>query len=364
MPENYVYGLKGALKRLIQALLKLSMLRVAVLFLALAIVISLMIVLIIDFLWDGRFSAELEFAGVVVPFLDGMLIVGLLVALLHELRKEVEGRKAAENALLNLNRALETTVRQCTQQLETAQEELVRQEKLALLGLVADTVGHELRNPLGVMNNAVYFLQTVLVDADETTREYLGIIKEEIVAAERIVSGLLDAVRTKPPQLETVEVAPLIVQTLAKCEVPAAVTVRMDIPERLAAIQVDQGQIRQVLWNLIRNGVEAMPDGGALEIDVDEDQTAKTVMISIKDSGSGIAPENLSKLFEPMFTTKVRRVGLGLAVAKNLTESNGGSIGVESVSGNGSRFFVILPCAEDDRIVNVYEIAGKERKRS
>ncbi|MDA3971616.1 MAG: ATP-binding protein, partial [Desulfobulbaceae bacterium] len=297
MDENYVSGLKGALKRLIQALLKLSMLRVTVLFVALAIVISVMLVLAIDFLWDGRFSAELEFAGVVVSLLVGLLIVGLLVTMLSELRQAVQ----QEDALRTMNR-----------QLEAAQEELVRKEKLALLGQVADTVGHELRNPLGVMSNAVYFLQTVLTDADETTREYLSIIKEEIADAERIVSDLLDAVRTKPPQPETVEVAPLIAQTLGKCEVPAAVTVRMDIPEGLAAIQVDPGQMQQVLWNLITNGVEAMPDGGVLEIDAVEDPAAKTVMISIKDSGSGIAPENLAKLFQPMFTTKARRVGLGL----------------------------------------------------
>jgi signal transduction histidine kinase len=256
----------------------------------------------------------------------------------------------------------EDALRTLNQQLEATQEELVRKEKLALFGQVADTMGHELRNPLGVMNNAVYFLQTVLTEADENTREYLGNIKEEIADAERIVSDLLDAVRTKTPQPQTVEVAALIAQALGKCEVPAAVTVRLDIPEMLPAIQVDPGQMQQVLWNLISNGVEAMPDGGVLEIDVNEDRTAKTVIIGIKDSGSGIAPENLTKLFQPMFTTKARRVGLGLAVVKNLTQANGGSVEVESVPGNGSRFFVTLPSEDDDRIVTVHEIVSKERK--
>ncbi len=353
LENNLSSFLIAPLKRLIQALLRLSTIRVAVLFMALAIVISVMIVLTIDYLWDGRFNAELQFAGIVTPTIDGLLLIGLLVTMLSELRKEVQQRRLAEDALRTMN-----------QQLEAAQEELVRKEKLALLGQVADTVGHELRNPLGVMNNAVYFLQTVLTDADEITREYLGIIKEEIADAERIVSDLLDAVRTKPPQPQIVEVSALIAQTLAKCEVPAAVTVQMDIPERLATIRVDPGQMQQVLWNLISNGVEAMPEGGVLEISVNGDQTAKTVMISIKDSGSGIAPENLSKLFQPMFTTKARRVGLGLAVVKNLTQANGGSVGVESVPGNGSRFFVTLPSEEDDRIVTVHEILDKKRKIS
>jgi signal transduction histidine kinase len=227
--------------------------------------------------------------------------------------------------------------------LRRIEEELVRTEKLALLGQVAGTVGHELRNPLGVMNNAVYFLQTVLADADATTREYLGIIKDEIADAERIVSDLLDAVRTKPPYPEMVAVAVLMQQTLCRCYVPHSVTVRLGIPETLPVVLVDPVQMRQVFWNLITNGVEAMPDGGELEIRANEEQEAKTVTVSIKDSGSGTAPEHLDRLFQPMFTTKARRIGLGLVVVKNLTLVNGGSVEVESAPGKGSTFSVTLP---------------------
>ncbi|MGA9045515.1 histidine kinase dimerization/phospho-acceptor domain-containing protein, partial [Sulfuricurvum sp.] len=91
--------------------------------------------------------------------------------------------------------------------LRRIEEELVRKEKLSVLGQVAGSVGHELRNPLGVMSNAVYFLQTVLPDVDESVKEYLDIIKSEITGSERIVSDLLDSVRTKPPQPEAVGVA-------------------------------------------------------------------------------------------------------------------------------------------------------------
>ncbi len=250
--------------------------------------------------------------------------------------------KVTKLLLMQQSESLEEKVRERTKQLHEVQEELVRKEKLALLGQVADTVGHELRNPLGVMNNAVYFLQTVLADADETTKEYLGIIKDEIAVAERIVSDLLDAVRTKPPYPEMVEVAVLIQQTLRKCHVPPSITVRLGIPETLPAVLVDPVQMRQVFWNLITNGVEAMPNGGELEIRADENQEAKTVTVSIKDSGSGIAPEHLDKLFQPMFTTKVRRIGLGLVVVKNLTQVSGGSVEVESTQGKGSTFSVTL----------------------
>jgi signal transduction histidine kinase len=124
-----------------------------------------------------------------------------------------------------------------------------------------------------------------------------------------------------------------------------SVTVRLDIPETLSAIRVDPAQMHQVLWNLITNGVEAMPDGGALEIRAAEDRAAKTVTVSVRDSGSGITPEHRARLFQPMFTTKARRVGLGLVVVKNLTQANGGSVRVESEPGRGSTFSVSLPCA-------------------
>ncbi|QKE39481.1 ATP-binding protein [Ferrovum myxofaciens] len=253
-------------------------------------------------------------------------------------------RKEAEEQIRKMNEELEAKVTERTQQLVAAQEELLRTEKLTLLGQVADTVGHELRNPLGVMNNAVYFLQTVLSDADDTTKEYLNIIKDEITDAERIVSDLLDAVRTKLPQPEAVEVAELMRQSLRKRNVPSTVTVKLDIPEDISPVRVDPLQMHQVLWNLITNGLEAMPDGGLLEISANEGASAQTVKVSVRDSGSGIAPEHQSKLFQPMFTTKARRVGLGLVVVKNLTEINGGSVEVESELGKGSVFTVTLPC--------------------
>ncbi|MDD4928641.1 MAG: ATP-binding protein [Gallionella sp.] len=341
-PKLYNF-LQQALQQLIHLLIKMSSRRFIALFLIVAVLVSVLIVLTIDFLWDGRFNTELEFAGIVTPFLDGLFLVLFVTAMFDEIRREVERRKAAEESFRKLTEELESRVQTRTVQLLATQEELVRTEKLALLGQVADTVGHELRNPLGVMNNAVYFLQAVLPDADETVREYLGIIKDEITDAERIVSDLLDAVRTKPPQPTRVEVAELLRQALRKCPLPALVTVQMEIPDTLPAILADPAQMHQVLWNLMTNAVEAMPGGGVLKIKAAADPAANTVSISIKDSGSGIAPEQQCHLFEPLFTTKARRIGLGLVVVKNLTEANGGSVSVKSEPAKGSVFTVTLP---------------------
>ncbi|MFA5825945.1 MAG: PAS domain S-box protein [Gallionellaceae bacterium] len=259
---------------------------------------------------------------------------------------DVTERKQAEEKIRQLNEELDAKVKERTQQLLQAQDELIRKEKLALLGQVAGSVGHELRNPLGVMNNAVYFLQTVLADADESTKEYLNIIKDEIAVSERIVSDLLDSVRIKPPQPEIVGVQALLEQTLHKCSVPPSVAVKLDIPATLSPLRVDALQIHQVLRNLISNGVEAMPEGGTLEIRAVEDMPSKTITVSIRDNGSGMTPEQLGHLFQPLFTTKARGIGLGLVVIKNLTQANGGTVAVQSDVGKGTVFTVTLPAGE------------------
>jgi signal transduction histidine kinase len=117
----------------------------------------------------------------------------------------------------------------------------------------------------------------------------------------------------------------------------------MDIPATLPPLRVDAMQIHQVLRNLISNGVEAMPEGGTLEIRAVENRQERTVTVSVCDSGIGMTPEQLGKIFQPLFTTKARGIGLGLVVVKNLTQANGGIIEVQSEAGKGSVFSVILP---------------------
>ncbi len=259
--------------------------------------------------------------------------------------RDITERKRAEDQIRQLNEELDAKVKQRTQQLLQAQDELLRQEKLAVLGQVAGSVGHELRNPLGVMSNAVYYLETVLADADDSVKEYLNIIKNEIADSERIVSDLLDSVRAKPPQPETVAVGELMAQTLGKLTLPPSVTVTLDIPAAPPLLRVDAMQIQQVLRNLISNAVEAMPDGGSLELGAVENRPDGTITVSVRDSGIGMTPEQLGKLFQPLFTTKARGIGLGLVVVKNLTQANGGVVAVQSEVGKGTTFIVTLPLA-------------------
>lgn len=275
-------------------------------------------------------------------------------------------RKRAEEALRNLNEQLERRVEERTSQLLEAQEELVRREKLSILGQLAGLVGHEIRNPLGVMSNAVYFLKAVTAGADDTVREYLDIIKQEIDNSQRIISDLLDFSRTRTPQITPTAVSALINNALAKCFIPENIQVLKEISEIIPVANIDPFQIGQVVQNIITNAVQAMPAGGTLTIAAQHVQGSKFkvqgceddniehrtlnlepesgfIEISVSDTGEGISPENMDKLFQPLFTTKTKGIGLGLVVCKNLVEANGGRISVGSRLGKGTTFKVILP---------------------
>ncbi len=234
-----------------------------------------------------------------------------------------------------------TERKQAEDALKAAQEELVRKEKLAVLGQLSGSVSHELRNPLGVMSNAIYLLKITQAKADQVTREYLDIIATEIDNSTRIITDLLDFARTKAPHVATIGANELIDICLKKSIMPENIKFQKEVPQELPLLKVDPQQMEQVFLNLFTNGIQAMPEGGSLCINAwcDED----FIRISIKDSGMGIAPDNMKKLFQPLFTTKPKGIGLGLVVCRNLVEANGGKIEVTSEQGKGTTFTVVLP---------------------
>jgi signal transduction histidine kinase len=253
------------------------------------------------------------------------------------------------------NRELGDRVATRTSELETAlgelretQETLVRKEKLAMLGLLAGGVGHELRNPLGVMTNAVFYLGAVLKDAPAEIKDYLGILGTQIRLAEKIVGDLLDFARIKPPQLETVSIKQIVDDQLQRAGSLEGVTVKHEFPSDLPRVRVDRVQIGQVVLNLITNALQSMNGNAVLTF-----RGGRTpdglVRLDVTDTGSGITPEQMAKLFEPLFTTKARGIGLGLAVSRGLVQANGGTISAASSPGAGTTMSVSLPTAEASR---------------
>jgi len=258
-----------------------------------------------------------------------------------------------------------------TESLRTAQEELLRREKMTLLGQLAGSVGNELRNPLGVMTNAVFFLENKLSDADETVKEYLSIIQSEIDGSQRILGDFIDFFRTRTPRPRQVEARKLIEESLERPVLPKNVTVSVELPETLPPLYVDPAQIQQVFRNLTSNALQAMAGGGSLLISEkriinagacgpDGRPEGHFIGISFSDTGEGIPLENMKKLFQPLFSTRSRGIGLGLPICQNLVGANGGWIEVTSQPGEGTTFTVMLPAAELSKNPTRADIEGQQ----
>jgi len=244
-----------------------------------------------------------------------------------------------------------------TRKLSEAQRQIYQSEKLAAVGQLAAGVAHEINNPLtGVLTYASFLLKRA--EDKPEFKEDLDVIVRETKRCRQIVRGLLDFARQMPPEkqacdlVEIVERAVQIVQVqLAARRVELRKQLRADLPQ----VHVDANQIQQVLVNLLLNASDAIGDGGgAITLGADlapqEDgagDRARQIEVWVRDTGSGIAPANLEKIFDPFFSTKGRKgTGLGLAVAWGIIEKHNGRIEVQSEVGKGTTFRVLLPIPE------------------
>ncbi len=242
--------------------------------------------------------------------------------------------------LLNIYLALAGLIGTTIERL-SSQEQLYRKEKLATIGKIAGSIGHEIRNPLGVISNSTYFLNIKLKDSDGKVKKHLNILQREILRVNQIVSDLLDFARIKQLVFKEVDINIFIKDILENFKFPENIILKKHLDAELPRIQIDSNQIQQAFQNIILNAIQAMPEGGKLEIKTLTSEN--TVEIVFKDTGVGIPRENLQKIFEPLFTTKATGIGFGLSIVKDIVESHKGMIYVESEVDVDTSFTVKLP---------------------
>ncbi|SMP71865.1 Signal transduction histidine kinase regulating C4-dicarboxylate transport system [Desulfonatronum zhilinae] len=234
-------------------------------------------------------------------------------------------------------------VRQSMDQLLQTQEKLMLSERFAAIGEAAAHLSHEIKNPLLLMGGFAQQVRRTLSE-DDPRVEKLGIIAGEAKRLEHLLVEVRDFTRPPRPSLTETTLNELVRQVADLFQEQAAaqgVTARLALDPELPACLVDPNQIKQVLINLTKNALEAMPDGGELFISTGQD--ADFVRIEIKDTGRGIPEEIMKKLFHPFFSTKAKGTGLGLAVSYKLVQDHGGEITVWSAPDQGARFTVRLP---------------------
>ncbi|MGG3468877.1 PAS domain-containing protein [Neobacillus pocheonensis] len=222
------------------------------------------------------------------------------------------------------------------------EEVLHRQDKLAAVGQLAAGVAHEIRNPLTSMKGYAEFLQ--LDESDPERLEFLNIILDEIERVNTIVEDFMVLAKPKAVELEEKNVVPVIKNVVSLLEFEARkknVHLSFDCNQEIIQIECDENRLKQVFLNFIKNGIEAMPNGGDLHVRTLIHEN--NVQISIQDTGVGIPKDKLKKLGEPFYTTKKTGNGLGLMVSFKIIESHNGKVFVESEPNKGTTFNILLP---------------------
>jgi len=264
----------------------------------------------------------------VYPTLLGTLATKIPKAQIHELYSDF----------------LEELVEERTRELKEAQDSLLKSQRLAVIGEAAAMVGHDLRNPLQSIVNILYLAQKKLGSSSNKELEnLLRTISEQVEYMNKIVSDLQDYSRPVKTKLIETDLQQLLNGTLSAIRVPEDVRVSVEIEEDMdfPKLLVDPQLMKRVFINLISNAIQAMPHGGHLRIKASE--TEDGALVSFQDTGVGISEESLDKMFQPLFTTKAKGQGLGLAVCRRLVEAHQGKITIESELGKGATFTIEIP---------------------
>jgi len=297
-------------------------------------------------LWNGEFARGVETGG---PFRAECRVIsrsGKVVWIHGEARlvRDDSGRPLfLQGMVFDI-----TESKRAEHEIRDAQEAKVRHERLAALGQVAASIGHDLRNPLGAIRNAWFYIQrrlagSELVAQDPRVATFGALIERELTRSVSIITDLLDFSRERPLHRVRCPIGPLVNEAFSILELPAGRIQLIDeVPADLPVPYLDRDQFRQAFVNLMQNAVEAVdPAQGVVRVRARAEPDS--IVMEFVDNGRGIAPELTDKIFEPLFTTKLRGTGLGLSIIANILRRHGGTIEVVSVPAQGTTFRLRVP---------------------
>ena len=289
---------------------------------------------------EGNFDFDADF---IIPNNEIGELAHTFLEMAESLKIKTSEIIQAKEELERLNRTLENRVEARTRELKSAQEELIKKERLAAMGQMASVVSHEIRNPLAVINNSIYFIKTKLgPNADPKILKHIGIIESEIRQANGIIDEILSFARTRELKPKITELNPYLEEILSTYPFPQHISVEKVFYPGKIIVNIDHDEMNQVIRNLVKNAIEVMPERGKIIVRTDKTQHGMA-RIDIEDTGPGIPPEVVEKLFTPFFTTKARGTGLGLAVVKKVIERHNGKVEISTQVGKGTCFKLYLP---------------------
>ena len=283
---------------------------------------------------------------------------GTIVAAL-ELAVDVTEKRRLENQLAEHSTQLEQLVEERTKLLKETQAKLVKSERLAAIGELSAMVGHDLRNPLTGMKAAIYYLKSKSKDANPKTKEMLEMIDECIDQSNKIVDDLLEYSRAMHLDLTEVTPKAFIKHSLSLIETPRGIKISLEF-DALTSMKIDETKIHRVFLNIVKNAFDAMPNGGILTIN--SQQTARNWTVTFTDSGEGMSKEILSKLGNPLFTTKAKGMGFGIPICKRIVEAHGGKLLIESTLGKGTTVTIAIPTKQNSPVDNLELIVNETEK--
>jgi signal transduction histidine kinase len=244
--------------------------------------------------------------------------------------------------LLIVHKAEKIIEQRAREQLEL-EEQLHQAERLAALGQMVAGVSHEIKNPLGIIRSTAELMST-MPDASDMQKKLSQVINEESNRLNGIVTEFLDFARPQVPNLIRCDLAEILRKNLAFLQPELerkGIQIHHNLDGRSLRLQADQDLLYRAFFNILINAIQSMSDGGTLQVDVAEDRDS--LLTKIEDSGHGISPDNLKKIFNPFYTTKEKGTGLGLSIVGKIIEGHQGSIAIESKEGQGTKVSIQLP---------------------